>query len=47
MKWSPVFNDDGRIDGSSDNTWLIRGMVQKGVRYRCAKHPAGRSGNGT
>ena len=24
-----------------------KGMVQKGVRYRCAKHPAGRSGNGT
>jgi len=22
------------------------GMVQKGVRHRCAQHPPGRSGNG-
>ena len=28
----------------SEEKWA---MVQKGVWYRCAKHPAGRSGNGT
>ena len=36
----------------STNIWgwvekTIMGMVQKGVRYRCAKHPVGRFGNGT
>ena len=31
-----------------DGDWATKnGMVQKGVRYRCAKHPEGRSGNGT
>jgi len=29
MQWSPVFNDDGRIDGSSDEKWLIRDNLRE------------------
>jgi LacI family transcriptional regulator, galactose operon repressor len=37
-----------KAPGSSTSSRIEEsGMVQKGVRYRCAKHPAGRSGNGT
>ena len=45
--WAPRLADliasvvGGRSHGEENE-----GMVQKGVRHRCAKHPAGRSGNG-
>ena len=53
-RWREPLRDVEFVEFAASDGTKLRGsylantaMVQKGVWYRCAKHPAGRSGNGT